>query len=98
MKPPNRGNPRSLFGILYSLTGNTSLARKRLIRDHLVKWEAAYTRWGTGSAKERAYDLELIYNLAVPVGEINDDTAYEFLMSVVELIGDSVRAKGGDLW
>lgn len=75
-----------------------TLARKRLIRNYLVKWEAAYTRWGTGSAKERAYDLELIYNLAVPVGEINDDAAYEFLMSVVELVRDSVRAKGGDLW
>ncbi len=57
-----------------------------------------YTRWGRGSAKERAYDLELIYNLAVPVGEINDDAAYEFLVSVVELVRDSVRAKGGDLW
>ncbi len=75
-----------------------TLARKRLIRDHLVKWETAYTRWGRGSAKERAYDLELIYNLAVPVGEINDDAAYEFLVSVVELVRDSVRAKGGDLW
>lgn len=75
-----------------------TLAQKRLIRDHLLKWETAYIRWGKGSAKERAYDLELIYNLAVPVGEIDDDAAYKFLVSIVDLVKDSVQAKGGDLW
>ncbi len=74
-----------------------TLARKRLIRDQLLKWETAYTRWGTGSAKERANDIEMIYNLAVPVaGEINDDD--EFLVKVTELVEDAVRAKGGELW
>jgi hypothetical protein len=73
-----------------------TLARKRLIRDQLLKWETAYTRWGTGSAIERAYDIDKIYKLAVPVGEINDDD--EFLVKVAELVEDAVRAKGGELW
>jgi GTPase Era involved in 16S rRNA processing len=76
-----------------------TFARKRLIRDHLLKWETAYTRWGTGSAKERAHDLESIYNRAAPiVGEITDDAADEFLASIVELVSDAVQAKGGQLW
>jgi GTPase Era involved in 16S rRNA processing len=76
-----------------------ALARKRLIKEHWLEWETAYTRWGIGSAKERAQDLELIYNLAVPiVGEFNDDVADEFLASVVELVGEAVRSKGGELW
>lgn len=75
-----------------------ALAQKRLIRDHLLKWETAYTRWGKGSAKERAYDLEMIYNLAVPAGKFIDDNAYKFTMSIVELVRASVQAKGGDLW
>jgi hypothetical protein len=76
-----------------------TLARKRLIRDHLLKWETAYSRWGTGSTKERAYNIEMIYNLAVPqVGEIDAAEAEEFLVNVVELVRDAVESHGGRLW
>jgi hypothetical protein len=76
-----------------------SFARIRLIRDYRFKWETAYSRWGTGSTKERAYDLEMIYNLAVPqVGEIDDEEAEEFVMKVVGLVRDAVEAHGGRLW
>jgi hypothetical protein len=76
-----------------------TFAKKQLIKDQWLRWETAYTRWGTGSAKERAYDLNLLYNLAVPkIGELNDDVADEFIKRIVELIEYAIRSNGGELW
>jgi hypothetical protein len=74
------------------------LAQKRLIRDHVLNWETAYSRYGRGSTRVRAHDIETIYHVAAPtVDEVEGYEEQEFLVNVIELVRDAVRAGGGNL-
>ena len=43
------------------------LAHQQLIRDHRMSWETAYFRYGRGSARIRAYDIDAIYRDTAPL-------------------------------
>lgn len=75
------------------------LARKRLIREHVLNWETAYSRAGRGSTRIRAHDIEMIYHVAAPTvdkGDRGEEQA--FLVHVVELVRDAVKSGGGKLY
>lgn len=76
-----------------------AFGRAQIIRDHLLDWETAYSRWGTGSARVRAHDIQMIYTLAVPFfGELDDELGDAFLGQVVELVRTAVQTGGGRFW
>src|SRR5262249_35802585 len=75
------------------------LARKRLIREHVLNWETAYSRSGRGSTRIRAHDIEMIYHVAAPtVGEEDGGEEQAFLVHVVELVRNAVKSRGGKLY
>lgn len=81
---------REMYSQLHAFT------QKRLIRDHVLNWETAYSRYGQGSARIRAHDVETIYHVAAPtVDEVEGREEQEFLVNVIELVRDAVRAGGG---
>ena len=81
---------REMYSQLHSFT------QKRLIRDHVLTWETAYSRYGRGSARVRAHDVEMIYHIAAPtVDEVESSEDHDFLVNVIELVRDAVRAGGG---
>ncbi len=83
---------REMYSQLHTLT------QKRLIRDHVLNWETAFSRYGRGSARVRAHDVEMIYHIAAPtVDEVEGSEEQEFLVSAIELVRDAVRAGGGKL-
>ena len=74
------------------------IARQRIILDCIPQWQKAYARSGTGSAKVRADDIELIYRYAAPLpDELRDDDIDAFCIEVTRLIQDAIHAGGGRL-
>jgi len=72
------------------------LARKRLIDDPVLDWRTAFSRRGTGSARVRALDIAMIYNLAVPIpDETMDGEMDEFIVDITELVREAVKEGGG---
>jgi len=73
------------------------LARKRLIDDPVLDWRTAFSRSGTGSARVRAKDIAMIYDLAVPIPEEEADSAINrFILDIRELVKEAVISGGGE--
>lgn len=82
------------------------LIRKRLIEnriedrgdDRVPSWKTAYFRYGRGSTRVRAHDIETIYRVAAPpIDEVEGTEEHEFLVKVIELVREAIKAGGGEL-
>ncbi len=73
-----------------------ALAESRLFHERVKAWSIAYSHRGTGSTRERARDIEAIYEQAAPIpGEMADPRASEFVASVLKVAQAAVERKGG---
>src|SRR2546426_1528205 len=72
-----------------------ALAESRLFHERVKEWSIAYSHRGTGSTRERARDIEAIYEQAAPIpGEMADPRASEFVASVLRVAQAVVERKG----
>ena len=82
----------AVFGKLHEL------GESRLFHERVKEWSVAYSHRGTGSARERAMDIEGIYGVAAPVpGEIADKHSTELVASVKAFVQEAVEGAGGQL-
>jgi hypothetical protein len=73
-----------------------ALAESRLFHDRVKEWSIAYSHRGTGSTRDRAHDIEAIYDMAAPIpGEMADPKASELVASVMKVVQAAVEKKGG---
>ena len=72
------------------------MAESRLFHEPVKEWSAAYSHRGAGSAKDRAHDIEAIYDIAAPIpGEMADPKASSLVASVLKVVQEAVEKKGG---
>jgi len=72
------------------------LGESRLFHERMKEWSVAYSHRGTGSARERALDIEGIYGEAAPIpGETADPNASALVAAVKGVVKDAVEAAGG---
>lgn len=63
-----------------------------------MSWETAYFRYGRGSARIRAYDIDAIYRDTAPLpDEIDQRESDAFLMKAIEQIRQTIQSEGGKL-
>ena len=68
-----------------------------MFRERLKEWGVAYWHRGTGSARERAHDIEGIYGAAAPIpGAAADPNATALVAAVKKVIAEAVEAAGGE--
>jgi len=73
-------------------------AIRRMLQEQIDDWKRAYDRFGPGSTRPRARDIERIYDVALPVpGEEADPNTSTFLRVTRELVKHAVKAGGGKL-
>lgn len=74
------------------------LARQGLIIDPVLDWGTAFSRRGAGSAKVRAKDIAMIYDLAVSISDgpsgLETD---EFIVNITELVREAIKSGEGKL-
>jgi len=74
------------------------LGQTRIFHDRVKEWSDAYAHSGTGSARERALDIEGIYGKAAPIpGEVADPNASSLVASMRDLVKLAVEDAGGIL-
>ena len=74
------------------------LARRRLINDHLNKWQTAFYFRGVRSSYKRAATIEGIYNAAVPsINSVMSIEAEQFLEDVIQVVREAVEEVGGSV-
>ncbi|MCY4392958.1 MAG: hypothetical protein OXE43_13060 [Chloroflexi bacterium] len=75
-----------------------SFADERLVDSHLREWDRAYLFRGRGSSRERAREVNGIYDEAAPaITSARDVDAEEFLQEVIDIVNDSVIEAGGEV-
>ena len=69
---------------------------ERLFTDQIKNWHHAYSHRGTGSTKDRAYDVRDIFNDAAPIpGEVSDSQSIVFIKEIREILQEAIREGGG---
>ena len=73
------------------------LGESRLFHERVKEWSVAYSHRGTGSARERAMDIDGIYGVAAPIpGETGDPHSSALVASIKALVQEAVESAGGD--
>ena len=73
------------------------LGETRLFHERVKEWSMAYSHRGTGSARERAMDIEGIYGLAAPIpGEAADPNSTALVASIKVMVQSAVESTGGE--
>ncbi len=73
-----------------------TMGEQRLFHERVMDWAAAYSHSGTGSARERAKDIDSIYNVAAPIpGETADPNASVLVAAINTVVKDAVQKAGG---
>lgn len=81
---------RVVYGQLHAL------GDQRLFHERVMDWAAAYSHSGTGSARDRARDIDAIYNVAAPVpGETSDPNASALVTAINTVVKEAVQKAGG---
>jgi hypothetical protein len=72
------------------------LGESRLFHERVKEWSIAYSHRGTGSARDRALDIEGIYGVAAPVpGESGDPHGTALVASIKTLVQQAVEEARG---
>lgn len=72
------------------------LGTQRLFHERVKEWARAYGHRGTGSASDRAHDIDGIYDVAAPIpGEAANENASELVAAIVTTVKESVKQSGG---
>ena len=75
-----------------------TLAEQRIISAHIPGWRNAWGFSGPGSSRERAREMERIYDYAAPsVSSVMDGQSQEFLDQVIGIVKDSIEESGGSV-
>lgn len=83
---------REVFGRLHEFV------EARLLRVPRQKWMEAFEHRGSGSTRERARVIQMIYDASAPVpGPALDPQSEEFLREVRLLVHEAIRDSGGEL-
>jgi hypothetical protein len=71
-------------------------ARDRILHNEMRRWVLAYSFRGTGSTRERASEIDGIYNEGAPVPSgIHIGSANTYVNAIRRLVRDAVRSAGG---
>jgi energy-coupling factor transporter ATP-binding protein EcfA2 len=72
------------------------LGETRLFHERVKEWSIAYSHRGTGSARDRAMDIEGIYGVAAPIpGEATDPHSTALVASIKAFVQEAVEGAGG---
>lgn len=70
----------------------------RLLAEHLSDWRSAYRRSGGGSARERARDVNSIYESGAPIiSTLMSEDSEDLVREVRSIVYGAIRQNGGDL-